>query len=453
MSSHPIIIVTGANSGVGYGICQRLLVQLSQSVPPDALPQFRPLGYTIGQPEVQRYDGLTLIMACRSKHRALAARKTLLEFFDNYIEQEKQRPDYDGHVELFKKNLEINFHALDMASMHSVFQFGDEISQRYQYISHMICNGGGGTYNGMKWGVLIKQILAHPILALTVTEFKNQISGVTTDDGLGYVFQSNVFSHYALSRYLQPLFSSYSKLSSQPARILWTSSLESSPEDFSLEDWQLLKTYHSYETSKYEIDLVAHRLALQSQKDESSAVRHYIIHPGISHSNAAHDLVPTEIFNWFKVLLFYVARFFGSPNHTIEPFKAAISAVHLCLVATAFLPTTLHSFYRVDYSPTSNVFDDMVSASDIWPNGKENARATALAEERKEAPPIRFGSVTNRQGRESVNVVPIHEWEKHAADSEKLVDKMENLYRAYLKLEGESKVLKPVESDGSANGH
>lgn len=73
-----------------------------------------------------------------------------------------------------------------------------EIRYRYPYVSHLICNAGCGAFNGINWPVAIKQCLTHPLVGVTVTEYKRQIPGRMSDDGLGYIWQCNVFSHYAL---------------------------------------------------------------------------------------------------------------------------------------------------------------------------------------------------------------------------------------------------------------
>lgn len=233
----PIIVVTGANryvclisslavrvlrfaqSGVGLGICQRLLQQLSQAEPSDAQPQFVPLDpkARAGAPSAttQAYDGLTLILACRNEQRALAARRQLLNGFDSHIAKERTRQGYNGHAEKFKENLSIEFHPVDMADIGSVFQFCRVLSQkyvlrsmpctwsflnfhRYPYISHLICNAGGAVFIGIDWLRALRQLIWTPIIGVTVTEFKLQRSGVIGHDGLGLVWQSNVFSHYVL---------------------------------------------------------------------------------------------------------------------------------------------------------------------------------------------------------------------------------------------------------------
>lgn len=150
-SLRPIIVVTGANrydllilhksstegwvffSGIGFGICHRLLIQLSQLSPPDTRPQFRPIQED-GQAEeikVPPCDGLTLILACRSEQRAMEARKRLLALLDDQVDNERSKPGYTGHAEVFRDNLKIDFHPIDMSVVSSVFQFGDRLSEKY----------------------------------------------------------------------------------------------------------------------------------------------------------------------------------------------------------------------------------------------------------------------------------------------------------------------------------
>lgn len=115
--------------GVGFGICQRLLFQLSQAHPTDALPQaFAPDTQTTEIPTT--YNGLTLIMACRSEKRAAEARAKLLRLFNAHVEILRKSPNYDGHAHKFRENFDIQFHYLDLASIVSVFRFAEELSQR-----------------------------------------------------------------------------------------------------------------------------------------------------------------------------------------------------------------------------------------------------------------------------------------------------------------------------------
>lgn len=75
-------------------------------------------------------DGLTLILACRSEKKALEAKERLLDLLDRHILKERTLPGYDGHAEVFRKNLQINFHAVDISSVRSLIRFGEEVSQK-----------------------------------------------------------------------------------------------------------------------------------------------------------------------------------------------------------------------------------------------------------------------------------------------------------------------------------
>lgn len=96
------------------------------------------------------------------------------------------------------------------------------------------------------------------------------------------------------------------------ARVIWSSSLEASPKFYDSEDWQLTKTGHSYECSKYQIDIIATNLdhmALNS--NEEKPILHFVSEPGVCSTSIALALA-SGIFDYIKLFLFYVVslRFF-----------------------------------------------------------------------------------------------------------------------------------------------
>ena len=94
------------------------------------------------------------------------------------------------------------------------------------------------------------------------------------------------------------------------ARVIWCSSLEASPKFYDSEDWQLTKTGHSYESSKYQIDIIAtnlDRIALNS--NEGKPIRHFVSEPGICSTSISRALV-SGILDYMKILLLY---FVSSP--------------------------------------------------------------------------------------------------------------------------------------------
>lgn len=162
------------------------------------------------------------------------------------------------------------------------------------------------------------------ISSVTVPSYKVQPTGIMSKDGLGAVWHCNLFGHYVMVRLtfpltlnsyeyvsqyrrLDPLFKAYAAKFSRPARVLWTSSLEAQPCWYSHDDWQLLKTNHAYEGSKYEIDLVSSELQRRGQEagGDSNAVRHITVHPGVVWSDMSKDMV-WSIFKVFIGLAFYL---------------------------------------------------------------------------------------------------------------------------------------------------
>jgi 3-keto steroid reductase len=120
-------------SGVGYGICERLLEQLCYVSPPDLEPQFRNLLDTAAIDQLPLNppaEGLTLVLACRSMSRADAARKSLLKDLDERMADQRRRLGPNPHAERFRANLRIEMQYIDMALMSSVFNAAAELCQK-----------------------------------------------------------------------------------------------------------------------------------------------------------------------------------------------------------------------------------------------------------------------------------------------------------------------------------
>ena len=105
-------------------------------------------------------------------------------------------------------------------------------------------------------------------------------------------------------------------------------------------------------------------------------------------------------------LTMYKARLFNSPHHTISPFKAAISAVHLALVPLIFI------------TYLSSAID-----SSAYPSNDSKSQPNT------EGIPVRFGAETNWFGNERVGLTPVKEWKKFEEQAEFLLEKCDNLYQ------------------------
>ncbi|KIM29467.1 hypothetical protein M408DRAFT_8147 [Serendipita vermifera MAFF 305830] len=374
---YPIIIVTGANGGVGYGICQRLLLNLSGNAPEDALPQALVTSEKGQTPcEFTPTSRLCLVLACRSLKKAAQARADLLEFFDNYIAIAiKKKPVQSEHLKVFRKNLSIDLLELDLASTRSTFDFCDKVTKTYPYISHAIFNAGCAPWAGINWLLAVKCCLINIRDAVTHPRFKLQTTGVMSDEGLGWTFQCNVFGHFIIYRELQKLL----HLSPWPARVIWTASLdvEHTLVEIDWDDWQLIKATSVYETSKYQIELVSSILDLErsaaTPPPGNSPIRHLISHPGVTCTNiftSSLNMI-TEYLMW---MAFILARVLGSPYHPISWINGAIAAAHLALAPLVFLaPRDKATVYGARASFFGNPYVDSSKVVN-WPENQPNAQ-------------------------------------------------------------------------------
>ena len=76
------------------------------------------------------YEGITLIMACRNKTRAEAARTKLLLWLEDQVSILSSRPDDNGHARAFHARCDVQIHELDLASMSSVLSFTTTMRQK-----------------------------------------------------------------------------------------------------------------------------------------------------------------------------------------------------------------------------------------------------------------------------------------------------------------------------------
>jgi len=203
------------------------------------------------------------------------------------------------------------------------------------------------------------------------------------------------------------------------------SSHEANPTFYDPVDWQLTKTAHSYESSKFQIDLIAHQLDQISLREGSAElpIRHLIVLPGIAGTNIASALLGT-LATIGMLLSFYIvshalmrllhprdlppfqARFLGSPYHLISSFKASVSAVHLSLVPLAFLP--------------------IVGALEVDDSGPTVPVEVG----------VRYISQCDRWGRESVGTMQLSFSKEQQKQGDDLLENCERLLTAFCESEG-----------------
>ena len=190
-----------------------------------------------------------------------------------------------------------------------------------------------------------------------------------TAPALGQVFTSNIFGHYILCHLLVPLL----RASPDQGRIVFVSSIETTPSHFNINDIQGLKSDKSYESSKRLTDILVltsslpctkpfiHRFLSTPTPTSSHTVRSpsegrnletgapssgivladneyqpsssmspkiYLCHPGV----CATSIVPLPLILTYAMMLgFLIARWLGSPWHTLTAYKGACAPVWLTL--------------------------------------------------------------------------------------------------------------------------
>ncbi|CAZ81543.1 unnamed protein product [Tuber melanosporum] len=311
-------LLTGTNSGLGLSLAHRLLDNFLTTHPEN--------------------HHLTLIITTRSHGKGSAT----LALLNNHLRTRNvPNPRYT-----------LAHHSVDLTNLVSVHSLAQTLRSTYPHLDAIILNAGMGSFLGINWLNCFISLAKNWIQALTVPTFKIQDVGWTTVQGaplsgeaIPTVFAANVFGHYFL------VHEAIDLLAGGNGRIIWTSSLEAHPWTLSIDDLQGVRASHSYESSKRLTDVLALTSGLEctspftasffcrkqvdytvetEKKQNQQVPKMYVCHPGI----CGTSIIPLNfiLFNCM-LLAFYIARWFGSPWHTISTYSGANAASWLALAS------------------------------------------------------------------------------------------------------------------------
>lgn len=322
--NHKTALITGTSGNLGINIAKRLITQLPKD------------------------SRLTIIVTSRTLANANESIKTLKEYNDNEVKREGI--------------LDFDYCLIDFTNMVSVLNSVYELNKNHDFIDYLFINAAQGVYDGINWLGAAYECCTNPIKGVTYPTYKIQKVGVKSKDGLGLVFQANVFGpYYFICKLVEyGLFKG-----SKDPRIVWISSVMSKPCYLSMNDIQLLKSNESYEGSKRLVDLI--HLATCETLLEKNGIKQYLTHPGIFTSFSFFKFL--NPFTYYGMLmLFYLARFLGSPWHNISGWTAANAPVYVAIDADPD-----HDNICLKYgSATSWNGKEYLKTSDIDPTGKDD---------------------------------------------------------------------------------
>ncbi|KAG7692538.1 hypothetical protein KL930_004478 [Ogataea haglerorum] len=283
-----VALITGTNSNLGLNIAYRLLA------------------------EVPSETRLTIIVTSRTLPKAIEAINKIKEHNEKHVRR--------------RAILDFDYVLVDFSNMVSILAAIHELKKMHRKLDYLFVNAAQGVYSGIDWIQATKEVLASPVQASTFPTYKIQKVGVRSADGLGLVFQANVFGPYYFVQHLaEPLLSH-----SENPRVVWISSIMSKPSFLSFDDLQLLRSDISYEGSKRLVDLL--HLGTYKELKSKYGINQYLTHPGIFTSFSFFQYLNPLTF-YGMLLMFYVARLCGSPWHNISGWKGANAPIFVCLEA------------------------------------------------------------------------------------------------------------------------
>jgi 3-keto steroid reductase len=338
------------HSGLGYGICTRLIDE-----------------FLLSRPQSQT---LHLLYTTRDVRKSENTAKRLNAHLQKTLRQHNAR--LEGVSLLLEGRVKIEGVLVDLTKLLSVKALARDLRKRGRKLDAVVCNAGIAGYEGIDFVKAIIEICKGPIHALTYPEFAIPKQGWLArpqqqeedlkkekEPELGQVFLSNVFGHYMLVHWLAPLFTASS-------RIIWVSSTGAQPDHFSTDDIQGLREYFSYESSKRLTDLlvltsdlpstnasVAPFLGVDPQTPQEKRPKMIVTHPGIIGTSIADLMI---IMHYCMLLAMYFARLIGSPWHPVSPYKGAISAVYAALSPPSQLPAMEETDGKGKWGSSTDVF-------------------------------------------------------------------------------------------------
>ncbi|KAJ6163140.1 hypothetical protein N7497_003119 [Penicillium chrysogenum] len=322
------ILVTGANSGLGFSICCRLADEFLSSHPES--------------------ESLTIVFTTRSARKA----QDTIRRLEAHLQSTSPSASAAARVHFVSETV-------DLGDLRSVRALSRKLVHTLPRLDSIVLNAGLGGWSGISWIRAIWDVCTDLLHAVTWPAYKLAPVGVLTDKqtkteeepALGAVFCANVFGHYMLAHNVAPLLKR--ARTNGPGRVVWVSSIEATWKFFDIDDIQGLRTDAPYESSKALTDLLAltsnlpPRLSLtpmlSTQMPPDVNPLMYVSHPGICATSIVPLILPLT---WAMIAIFWTARLLGSPWHPLSTYLGACAPVFLALASQADLEAAEEPYRR-----------------------------------------------------------------------------------------------------------
>lgn len=374
-------------SGLGFSICCRLADDF------------------LASPSRPANQSLTIIFTTRSSRKGSDTLHRLQEYLRASPHQQ-----HADRVTFTPENV-------DLCNLVSVRALSRRLTATLPKLDAVVLNAGLGGWTGIDWPRAVFGILTDLVHEVSWPSYKIAPAGVVLDpqipsasdekkgdgnDGgdegeprLGTVFCANVFGHYILAHNVMSLLrkgsgGGHASPIDGPGRVIWVSSLEATVNLFDAEDIQGLRTTSTYESSKALTDILALTSNLPSTApwvnsfystntnpdDEPNTAKPnmYVSHPGI----CGTTILPLSLPLFYAMIMaFWLARFLGSPWHTLSTYLGACAPVWLVVSPQPVLddaeaPYVRHGGGRVKWGSSCSLrgSDSPVSTEvDGWGHG------------------------------------------------------------------------------------
>ncbi|XP_063900016.1 3-keto-steroid reductase/17-beta-hydroxysteroid dehydrogenase 7-like [Zophobas morio] len=275
-----LAIITGANTGIGFALAQRLLEESAESK-----------------------ICLNICLSCRNYDKAVRAKSLLLSKYNCSANQ-------------------IFIETVDTSSIQSVLKFTKAIKEKFFKIDYFYLNAGIMPVSKVDFSLFFTFNLFYVIKILTTgCDILKQLDE-DTQDGMKSVFQTNVFGHIIM------IFELLEILCKSQSKVIFTGSSAAREDSFSIDDIEHRFGADPYGSSKFLLDVLVIEL---NRLFNSKGVYFYTCCPGLVMSQVTYNLMPYWVWNLILVPIIRLVRMFSS-FYTLDPLNGAEALLYLSMI-------------------------------------------------------------------------------------------------------------------------